>query len=96
MTPRDGEYARFLIMDEGDIIRLKHQITIYFQSVYETKTGSSRVLCLEQGKFKTHPESKTSNQTPPIVRASKIPTKKIGVNDLMYKTLCRKSASENL
>lgn len=29
MTARDGEYARFLIMDEGDIIRLKHQITTY-------------------------------------------------------------------
>jgi hypothetical protein len=58
MTARDGEYARFLIMDEGDIIRLKHQITTYFQSVYETKTCVSRILRLEQGKFNTPHESK--------------------------------------
>ena len=42
------------------------------------------------------PKVKTSNQILPILRRRKILTKKIGVNDLMKKTLCRKSASENL
>ena len=53
------------------------------QQIAESKTESTYL-----------PKVKTSNQTPPILRASKILTKKIGVNDLMKKTLCRKSASE--
>ena len=52
------------------------------QQIAESKTESTYL-----------PKVKTSNQTPPILRASKILTKKIGVNDLMKKTLGAKGNS---